>query len=50
MKLRLRKMLAYLSTFAASFAMAIAVQNVSSTCLFLAYQPEVPKELQEKRQ
>lgn len=23
-------------------AMALAIQNMSSTCLFLAYQPDVP--------
>lgn len=47
MKTNLKKMVTCLSTFAASVAMFIAVQSMSSTCLFLAYQPEIPNELQE---
>jgi cyclic lactone autoinducer peptide len=45
MKIKLHKILVGLSTFAASLATFVAVRSLSSTCLFLTYQPAIPKEL-----
>lgn len=34
-----------LGTLLASAAMLLAISSVSSTCLFMLYQPDVPEEL-----
>ena len=48
MKIKLRNKLVGLSTFAASFATFVAIRSLSATCLFLTYQPAIPKELLPK--
>lgn len=46
MKHLIRKMIFKLGGCIASVAMLLAVNSVNSTCFFMVYQPDVPKELQ----
>jgi cyclic lactone autoinducer peptide len=36
-----------LLTVLPALAMVLAIQSVSSTCFFLAHQPDIPKELEQ---
>ena len=45
MKLKVRNALVKMSSLAASVAMLLALTSVSSTCIFMSYQPDVPEEL-----
>ena len=47
MKTRIRKLISMCGTLFASFAMLVAVNSVTNTCVILAYQPELPEELRE---
>ena len=46
MKATIRNLLMKIASSAATLAILCAVFNVSSTCIFMSYQPDVPKELQ----
>lgn len=45
MKAKIMNGLMKLAGSVAALAMVCAASNLSSTCLFLTYQPEVPEEL-----
>lgn len=45
MKKRINSILSKCTTLVASLAMIVAVSTVSSTCVLLAYQPDLPEEL-----
>lgn len=45
MKAKIMNGLVKLAGSVAALAMVCAVSNLSSTCLFLTYQPDVPEEL-----
>lgn len=37
------KLFAKMPQIMACFAMAVAIQNMNSTCYFLTYQPDIPE-------
>jgi cyclic lactone autoinducer peptide len=45
MKQKIRNMLSASLTVVGSLALLVATSSVNSTCLFFAYQPDVPEEL-----
>ena len=45
MKAKIKNVLMKLAGSVAALAMVCAVSNLSSTCFFLTYQPDVPEEL-----
>lgn len=47
MKTMVNQAVIKLSALLASVAMLLAISSVSSTCMFMLYQPDVPEELQE---
>lgn len=47
MKAMINRALVKYGTLLASAAMFLAISSVGSTCGFMLYQPDVPKELQE---
>ena len=47
MKAKIMNGLMKLAGSVATLAMVCAVSNLSSTCLFLTYQPDVPEELMQ---
>ena len=47
MKATINRTLVKFSALLAGAAMLLAVSSVSSTCMFMLYQPDVPEELQE---
>lgn len=47
MKTRINNFCLTLMGLLASLATVVAVSNVHSTCMFLAYQPDVPDELSD---
>ena len=47
MKKKTQKIISSCATLLASLAVMIAVNGVGNTCVFLAYQPDVPEELRK---
>lgn len=47
MKAKIMNGLMKLAGSVAALAMVCAVANVNNTCLFIAYQPDVPEELMQ---
>ena len=47
MRTRIHRLLSKVPASLAALAVLCAVSNVSSTCMFLTYQPDVPEELKE---
>lgn len=45
MKKKINTILSKCTTLVASLALLVAASTVSSTCVFLAYQPDLPEEL-----
>jgi cyclic lactone autoinducer peptide len=45
MKVKVLNLLQKLATPLAALAMMVAIGNAGSTCLFMAYQPDMPDEL-----
>lgn len=45
MRARIQWLLSKIPASLAALALLCAVSNVSSTCMFLTYQPDVPEEL-----
>lgn len=45
MKARVNNAMIKLGALLASAAMFLAISSVSSTCMFMIYQPDVPEEL-----
>lgn len=48
MKTKLVNLVMKLATPLAALAMMVAVSNAGSTCLFMAYQPDMPAELNDQ--
>lgn len=48
MKTLVNQTMVKLGALLASAAMFLAISSVSSTCLFMLYQPDVPEELREQ--
>lgn len=46
MKAMINRTMVKLGTMLASTALILAISSVSSTCMFMLYQPDVPEELQ----
>lgn len=49
MKTMVNQAMVKLGALLASAAMFLAISSISSTCLFMLYQPDVPEELQKQR-
>lgn len=47
MKAKVLGLISKIAPVFASLALLVAVSNVNSTCLFMAYQPDVPEELKK---
>lgn len=47
MKSRIQQLLSRIPASLAALATLCAISNVSSTCMFLTYQPDVPEELKD---
>lgn len=45
MKIKVMNLIAKIMSSAAALALAVAVSNANTTCLFWSYQPDVPEEL-----
>lgn len=47
MKLRLFNLISKMATCLAALAVLCATSNVSGTCIFMTYQPDVPGDLED---
>lgn len=48
MKTKIMNLVIKLAAPLAALAMMVAVSNAGSTCLFMAYQPDMPAELNDR--
>ncbi len=47
MKMRLFNLISKLAACVAALAVLCATSNVSATCIFMTYQPDIPSELED---